>query len=257
MGQVLQVDSIAKLAKGSGTQVSLPPSVITVGGQQYKNLSAITLDTTTIGINGLDTGSLGAHQLWYVHAIVNSGALALVASLSKTAPTGFSNFKWTGWAFWTNTASQVSLTTNKPRWNGQNDTLLAGFSNFGTIPAQNIMIWRDGGYLMAEGWFESGTTLPAEAELLLPTGLLIDSSRADATGVFYVGEFFQMASSATDLWPSEARALFAALDPTGIFVATKTASSVFQPANANSVLTSAENAAIRFRVPIAGWSEEL
>lgn len=118
MGQVLGQDFIQPFQFVSTTQVKLPAgSRVTVGGQQYANLLDLFLNTATAGMGGLDAGALGANQVWYLHAAQVSGALAIIASLSKTAPTGVTTFTWTGWMFFTNGSSQIqNVSLFKPYW---------------------------------------------------------------------------------------------------------------------------------------------
>jgi len=120
MPQMIRQDSIPRMLVASTTTATLAitsggqPTLITVGGQQYQPASLLTLNAATVGANGLDAGSLGASQLWYVYAIAHqtSFAMALVASLSATPtmPTGYGTaYKLIG-AFNTNASSQVSFT---------------------------------------------------------------------------------------------------------------------------------------------------
>jgi hypothetical protein len=89
MGQVLTADNIPRLVKASSTTLTLAttylgrPTRITVGGQQYRPSSTITLNTAINGFNGLETGTLSnTNSLYYVYAVVVSGTLGLIASLS-------------------------------------------------------------------------------------------------------------------------------------------------------------------------------
>lgn len=116
MGQVLGADKIGVLSKTDATHVSLASTRITIGGQQYAKSSAIIMDLGTVGLNGLDAGSLGAESHYYVHAVASAGQLALIASLSKTAPTGYTNFKWTGWIFVTDSSSNIATTADSTTW---------------------------------------------------------------------------------------------------------------------------------------------
>ena len=92
-------DNIPSIVKGSATTVTLAatnngqPTRITIGGQQYKVASTLTMTTSTSGINGLDTGSIAANTLYYVYAVVSSSVIGLIASVTgpATGPTGFSN----------------------------------------------------------------------------------------------------------------------------------------------------------------------
>lgn len=106
MGQKLRDDKIALLTQVSTTQVSLPASYITIGGQQYRT-SALNMNAATTGAGGLDTGSLIANRHYYVFAVSVSGVVSLVASLNS-APTGFTQYKVVGY-FYTNGSAVISF----------------------------------------------------------------------------------------------------------------------------------------------------
>lgn len=61
-----------------------------------------TIDATVKGANGIDTGTLAASTLYYIHVIFDNTGIhvpACLISLSRTAPTlpfGYSNFRWIG-----------------------------------------------------------------------------------------------------------------------------------------------------------------
>lgn len=179
MGQILQKDQIGKLAKISSTQVSLPSSVITIGGQQYSS-SAIVLNGASVGVNGLDAGALGQTQIWYVHAILSGGSLALVASLSKTAPTGYSVFAWTGWVFTTDQSGVITITSKSTTWNWQVYSPVAP-SN-GSIPTTlcYARFRRLGDSAEVEIYVETAGAAVATLQLAIPDGLLIDHSKVAA-----------------------------------------------------------------------------
>lgn len=120
MPQMLRQDNIPRMLVASTTTATLAitsggnTTSVTIGGQSYQPASLLTLNAATVGANGLDAGSLGASQLWYVYAIAHqtSFAMALVASLSAapTMPTGYGTaYKLIG-AFNTNASSQISFT---------------------------------------------------------------------------------------------------------------------------------------------------
>lgn len=70
---------------------------------QMINNSALTLDATTVGVNGLDTGALAASKVYAVFLISNpfvDGSVRCLLSLSYTAPTmpfGYSAFSRIGY----------------------------------------------------------------------------------------------------------------------------------------------------------------
>lgn len=121
--QVLGQDNIPSLVVASTTSVTIAatnqglPTSITIGGQQYYPASTLTLTTSGTGANGLDTGALGAIQLWYVYAIRQATTFvpALVASLTGPAtgplmPSGYGTaYKLVG-AFYTDINNHVGST---------------------------------------------------------------------------------------------------------------------------------------------------
>jgi len=100
----------------STTQVRLPAaSYITIGGVQYSNSSALTLSTASVGLNGLDSGTIAAKTLYSLYAVVSGGSIALVASTSATAPTGFTTATSRAIAYiWTDESALVSFVTPQP-----------------------------------------------------------------------------------------------------------------------------------------------
>lgn len=106
MGQRFLEDSIGSVDKVSVTSIQLTASRITIGGQQYTNTAAIIANLASVGFNGLDMGALTLNTLYYVYAVINGGALGIVASTNSSAPTGFAQSKLVG-RFNTNGSSQV------------------------------------------------------------------------------------------------------------------------------------------------------
>ncbi len=108
MAQRFGPDSIAVLEIFSVTQVKLPPSQVTIGGQQYRNDVDLFMDITTSGAGGLDTGSVAASTTYRLYAIVDALSMKLIASLAEddVGPTGFSTFKFLG-QFSTNVQSEI------------------------------------------------------------------------------------------------------------------------------------------------------
>jgi hypothetical protein len=123
MAQRLGNDNIPNIVKASSTSVTLAATntgsgtLITIGGQQYSVSSTLTLNTVTVGANGLDAGTLGVSQTWYVYAVANQStqSVALVASLTAassgpTMPSGYgSAYAWVG-GFTTGTDSLIADT---------------------------------------------------------------------------------------------------------------------------------------------------
>ncbi len=107
MAQVLRPDNIGDLSRTSGTLLTLAAgSYVTVGGQQYINSTALTVNTALTGAGGLDTGAVAANSTYYVYGVASAGSLTLVASLSATTVVGFTGKKMLG-AFTTDALAAI------------------------------------------------------------------------------------------------------------------------------------------------------
>lgn len=97
-------DNIGTLSHSAGI-ISLLPSLITIGGRQYKTTASITLNPAIVGAGGVDVTAQN-WKLYHVYAVVSAGAPALVGSTSSTGPAGFSSSTLIGY-FDTNNAAQL------------------------------------------------------------------------------------------------------------------------------------------------------
>lgn len=88
-------ESIGDLAKTGVNTVQLAQSVITIGGKQYST-NNLVCDLTLSGVGGIDIGSVQANKLYYVYAVVYSGNVVLIASLSIVSPIGFLRYVFLG-----------------------------------------------------------------------------------------------------------------------------------------------------------------
>lgn len=192
-------DNIPSIVKGSSTTVTLAatnngqPTRITVGGQQYRVSTALSLNTATSGaLGGLDTGSIASNTLYYVYACTSSGVIGLVASTTgpTTGPTGFSNrYKLLG-RFRTDFAgtsvntvvAEISFRTGELFTDWQ--TFTPTISSTGTQPTEGTNTklgkWRRNGGDM-EIVYEynqtvAGTTGTGNYRLAMPTGYTIDTT---------------------------------------------------------------------------------
>lgn len=96
MGQIIFPESIGRLYKVSTTQIALEPSVLNIGGQQYRTLS-----------NTLLTPPMVATQLYYVYAYINAGTVTLTASTNSPTLMG-SSYRHVGYLE-SNASSQVFI----------------------------------------------------------------------------------------------------------------------------------------------------
>ncbi len=148
MGQILRADSIADMSITGAKTLELPASVLTIGGQQYTTTIATALDMTVSGAGGLDTGAIAASTTYYVYAIRDAGLVKLTASLSASAPTGFTAYKQVG-ALFTDATPDISTV-------GSNTDLVSSVTP-GTIQA-NTGSEIPFGYLECDGTAVSRTT---------------------------------------------------------------------------------------------------
>lgn len=122
-------EKIGTLTKTSTTQVQLTgSSIIKLGGQQ-RALTSPTLLTSVSGIGGIDTGAVAASSFYYVYAVYNGSSVGIVASLSASAPTGFTRYSKVG-GFSTDSGSLVYLAF------AQNDLKIA--SRFDTAGGSTV-----------------------------------------------------------------------------------------------------------------------
>jgi hypothetical protein len=101
----INTENIPSVQKASSTSLTWSntnngtATVVRVGGQSYSPSSTITLNTGTVGFNGIDAGSLASNSLYYLYATTQNGVLGLIISLAgpSTGPAGFtSNFRFLG-----------------------------------------------------------------------------------------------------------------------------------------------------------------
>lgn len=94
-------EKIGTLSKTGNTTVQLSNSVLTIGAKQYST-GSLVLDISV----DVDTGSPQSIKGYYIYAVVDSGNVKLIASLSNTNPLGYNFYKLIG-AFFTDISSQV------------------------------------------------------------------------------------------------------------------------------------------------------
>lgn len=101
MGQVLKKDKIGALSENSGT-ITLEPSVLTVGGQQYQ--------TSTLTRLIADDVTLTAVTRYQIYAVVDSSNVVLRISTNENSvgPSGFTSWKLVG-SFYSDGLSSVGF----------------------------------------------------------------------------------------------------------------------------------------------------
>jgi hypothetical protein len=84
-------ESIGDFTQVSQGNFQLGLSTITIGALQYTTDTVKTLDLSTSGLGGLDSGSLSGDSTYKVFAVAVSGDIGLVAS-TGSAPTGYTSY---------------------------------------------------------------------------------------------------------------------------------------------------------------------
>lgn len=101
MGQILQQDKIGALSHSAGI-ITLAPSVLTIGGQQYSTSSLNRTIATDI--------TMTANSRYQIFAVLISGVVNLRISVNQNSvgPAGFTNWKLVG-SFYANGMSPVAF----------------------------------------------------------------------------------------------------------------------------------------------------
>ena len=91
-GQVFRnKESVGAITKTGANTAQLAVSTLTLGGLQYTTDAVKSLDMTTSGVGGLDTGAVAAFKTYNVFTVVSGSDIALIASLS-TIPSGYTTY---------------------------------------------------------------------------------------------------------------------------------------------------------------------
>jgi hypothetical protein len=258
--------SVAKPIVASSTTVTVGASTFNVGAQQYRTTSNMTLTASTVGANGLDTGTVSGFKPYFIHFIVYNGAPALLGSLSKTAPTlpsGVTQFSWSGWCFVADSSNLIVQVVNSTSWDIRANASTITPVNFGTI---TVPVWntrRAGDTLEAVGSFTSGTLAAVSASFTLPAGLTIDTTKlpSNAAGTV-VGMIYGPNSAAANQNMTYAVSggtsnggflFYDGSTSTSIFAGEFSTNTTLVKSNASS-LFNAGPFTLNFRVPISGWS---
>lgn len=113
MPSIRTAEVVQKVVKTSVTTLQLPSgSRLNIGAQQWPLTSALTLNTATVGVGGVDA-TIAAGSLYTVFAVVSSNVVYLIASLNSSLPAGFTQARAVG-GFTTNASSQIDQVGEYP-----------------------------------------------------------------------------------------------------------------------------------------------
>jgi hypothetical protein len=174
MGRIIGIDKIGTLSHSAGV-ITLGPSLLTIGGQQFRVLSSITRTIST-------DITMAANTRYQVFAVMVGGVVQLRISANENSagPAGFSSWKLVG-SFYANGMGTVAFGSfvnieGPPSTN----TILhtPAIVGMGTL-ATNQSFWRlAGDTVEVNGIFTAGT-IPVAVEFRLP--LPIGMTAADDT----------------------------------------------------------------------------
>lgn len=253
MGQKMLVDKIGILSHTTGV-ITLPSSVLTIGGQQYLTSSINRTIATDV--------TLVANTLYMIYAVISSGSpeLRISANVNSIGPVGFTGWKLVG-AFYANAMSPVAFGSfiniqgapvSLEEWN---QDITTGTTGFGTISGTIAMrLRRNGNQLISSTFFITGTTQAVTASIPL-VNMTIDSAKLTASTTTAqqspkVGSFGNNAIDANG-WALAATAT----DATKIYFGDNFSQvNNITPSLGTQVVVSGEEMSSDFTVPIVGWN---
>lgn|SRR5574343_134919 len=247
MGQILGQDRIATPSHSSGT-ITLPPSLLTLGGRQYRTSTLSRLISADV--------TLAANVLYFVYAQLVGGVPVLRISTSQPSAYVLTNLtaKLVA-AFYSNSFAPVGLgsfvtiegaptTRNVIEDGGTLTAFFAGFPSF-TITRYN---WSRIADLLTVSWrLDSVTGNATSARLPLPRNIISEDVGSGALGTYAGQNGGGNASGGSMIGLGSSDVGFAGPNLTGSAISLQTGSTVVG-AGAPSTLTG------QFRTHIAQWS---
>ncbi len=172
MAQKLFEDKIGALSHNAGI-ISLAPSKLTIGGQQYVTTSVLQLVLP----------ALTANALYMLYATVSGGVVSLVQSTNfNSIGPGTTSWKLVG-AYMASDVAVWGAFVNiegTPRTQSAL-TYLPSSTGFGTLSGQACTFARDGKYLLGDLRWATGTVVGSVARIGLPVNLSADTAYLAST----------------------------------------------------------------------------
>ena len=174
MGSILQPDRIGNLTQG-GSNVSLGPSVLTIGGRQFVTTSTISATLP----------ALSAHTRYQIFAVVNAGTVELRISTDENSvgPSGFLAWKLVGAFYVDDQATPVfsqfmNIAGSPPSvrdvlW----DADFAGMDSVISVTASYSI--DSNGIFKGSATVAPGTPNSDGAAIILPSGFLITTASSN------------------------------------------------------------------------------
>ena len=150
VGQVFKNnESVGTITRIDADIAQLATSVITIGGLQYTTDIIKSVDMTISGIGGLDTGAVAAFKTYNIFAVIDSGDVALIASLN-VIPSGYTTYNKIG-KLNTTTAGAINGASDQ-------DVGVVGDSKYSMLLEEAFIAQNGGGWILADGRDVSGSS---------------------------------------------------------------------------------------------------
>ena len=248
-------DKIGALSHSAGI-ISLQPSLLTIGGRQYKTTSVLT---RTISADVTMT----ANSLYMIYAQIVSGVVALrISSAVRSAYLLLNPQSELVGAFYANGLGSVAFGSfvnilGVPESEPVQYTPTLG-AGYGTVTNAKIYWERKGKIMTAFGTYTGGTTTAGTGEISLPSNNLIDTTYFQATAKNLVGIIREISNAGGNGGSVAHRIGFDGTNTDKVWLSSSSSGDIaggtFQKTGVNSALSSTSSVNLEFKLPISTWS---
>lgn len=252
MGQKLFNDKIGTLSHSGGTITmaasSSSPAYLSIGGQQYKITSNLTLAV----------GTATANTLYMIYAVLNAGVVELVKStnVNSTGPAGENSWKLVA-AFYTGVSDTFGSFVSIEGTPTSNYFNLSGWSyeNFGTPTNEFFYLKRIGKDLIGRIRWDLSANPTSIAALVMPSGFTF-SSDLESLQTHQIGEFQRIRSGASeeDQAINIITGFYDGSTSNKIYFNRSSASSAYEKSNTSGLAGVGDTLELEVKIPIDGWN---
>jgi hypothetical protein len=184
MGRVIGLDKIGTLSHSGGI-ITMNPSLLTIGGQQYRTTSAITRTIAT-------DITMAANTRYQIFAIVSGGVVSLKISANENSvgPAGSTSWKLVG-SFYANGAASVAFGSfvNIEGMPVSDQITFDAVFSFTAVTSKTSYWWRRGKWFFAHYKFHGNGAQPATSQnMSKPTNITFDETNT-STGTDTVSDY--------------------------------------------------------------------
>jgi hypothetical protein len=254
MARVIGLDKIGTLSHSGGI-ITMNPSLLTIGGQQYRTLSSITRTIAT-------DITMAANTRYQIFAVVSGGVVQLRISANENSvgPAGFASWKLVGSFYANGVTGSIAfgsfVNIEGAPASGRNLFLpvVGGMSAIATYATY----WeRKQNMMLVSGTFTANTPVASQLTITIPSPSAIDSGTTGVAETDVVGQISTSQGSLANSYPTTAGgpwAVFKRPSNTTVSVARGSNAGQWSNANANDIFGNGYLISIDFKVPISGWS---